>query len=113
MYFLILIFKRVKGGCENNPLIFYSGGAIGWGGGSSSGTTNYNDMTNTPIKNISGTDAVPINLANLNIGHYNLVGAYKYATNSNTYIADSIDVKVTTDEVTKQKVVYYNIIKDN
>lgn len=44
----------------------------------SGGTTNYNELINTPIKNVIGTTLSPIDFSVLNYGNYVLQGKYTY-----------------------------------
>ena len=75
---------------------FYGRGGINGG----SGTSDYNQLINVPIKNIGGETGV-VNLALLQTGHYNLKGAYKVSTESSEEITNHsiLDIIVLNDKV--------------
>lgn len=58
-------------------LSFYGRGTIGSGSGEG-GTTNYNELSNKPITNLTGLTA--INLSSLELGLYNIRGNYIYSS---------------------------------
>lgn len=89
---------------------FYGGGGINSGGG----TDNYNELSNTPIKNIHGIDAgSPIILSGLSYGHYNLTGFYKQDSGSDIQDAqnDAIDVLVIKDKDNGHKTILYHTVE--
>ena len=90
---------------------FYGGPSVGGGGG---GSSDYNDMSNVPIKNITGTSANRfINFAGLDAGHYNLKGYYKKDSQSELQnVSEFIDLTVKTDTVTNKKVIQFFTIED-
>ena len=55
---------------------FYGNYSVGGGGGE--GTSNYNELTNKPITNLTGTDSKPIVLGDLFTGEYLIKGTYIY-----------------------------------
>lgn len=89
---------------------FYGRCSIGGGGGS----TDYNDMTNVPIKNLIGTDKTKfINLAGLDPGHYNLKGYYKKDSQDEVqHSPEAIDLLVMVDSVTNKKTIQYLSIQN-
>lgn len=60
---------------------FYGQVSLG-GSGSGGGVSNYNDLSNKPIKNLTGLTA--INLSSLEEGLYNIKGNYIYNTSDTT-----------------------------
>ena len=68
------------------------------GGNGGSGTTNYNELANKPIVNLSGLTA--INFSTLTVGLYNIRGNYIYNSEdgdvktfaSPTFVKDSLDL---------------------
>ena len=90
---------------------FYGTGVIvGSGGGE--GTTNYNDLENKPIINLIGV--LPVDLSILEVGTYNIRGNYKYNENGDTHtFAETHLVQVFQDSVTQNKIVRFDIYKDD
>ena len=90
---------------------FYGGPSTAGGGG---GSSDYNEMTNVPIKNMVGTSSSRfINLAGLDAGHYNLKGYYKKdALSDLENVTDFIDLTVKIDTVTNKKVIQYFTIEN-
>lgn len=84
------------------------------GGGGSTGTTNYNNLINIPIKNLKGTDTNPIVFSDLDYGNYLMSGYYQYNANSLVCI-ESIptNIQVFQDTITLQKVVCFEIFENN
>ena len=69
------------------------------------GVTNYNDLFNKPIQNMTGIDGNPIVISDLVLGNYILRG--KYQINPSGDIIHTDDAKILTiyeDETTHQKV---------
>ena len=93
---------------------FYGNHAISGSGGGSVGTTNYNNLTNVPIKNLKGIDTEPIVFSKLDYGNYLMSGYYQYNINSLVYI-ESIptNIRVFQDSITLQKVVCFEIFENN
>lgn len=44
-----------------------------------SGTFNYDELFNKPIKNLKGTNSTPINISTLESGNYTLIGDYIFS----------------------------------
>ena len=90
---------------------FYGGPSTTGGGG---GSSDYNEMTNVPIKNMIGTSSSRfINLAGLDVGHYNLKGYYKKDSLSDLEnVTDFIDLTVKIDTVTNKKIIQYFTIEN-
>lgn len=83
----------------------------GRGGGTSSGgsgTSNYNELSNKPITNISG-EIAPINLSTLTAGLYNIRGQYIFNAEDDVIKSfnSSTFVKVLLDTVTGDKTVSF------
>jgi hypothetical protein len=76
--------------------------------GSGDGTSDYNQLLNVPVKNITGTEDVPILLATLEPGSYNLNGPFKCGENTDLEVAQNTLVKVLIDSETDQKLVKYD-----
>lgn len=90
---------------------FYGPGGAG-GGGSSA--TDYNNLSNIPIKNIAGSSEYNFyNLMGLDYGNYSLTGYYKTSTTSDLfYTQNPISVSVVKDSETGDKVISYFEIKN-
>ena len=88
---------------------FYGGGGIG-----GSGTSDYNDMTNTPIQNLKGSSQSRfVNLAGVPAGHYNLEGYYKLDSLTPLQNAtEPIDLIVSTDSQTNRTVIQFTSIEN-
>lgn len=93
---------------------FYGNHVISNAGGGSAGTTNYNNLINTPIKNLKGVDSEPIIFSQLDYGNYLMSGYYQYSPNSLVYI-ESIptNIQVFQDTITLQKVVCFETFENN
>jgi hypothetical protein len=84
---------------------FYGNGVgIGTGEG---GTSNYNDLTNKPITNLTGL--TPINLSALTVGLYSIRGKYIFNADDSEIknFASATLVKVVLDTITGDKVVTF------
>lgn len=92
---------------------FYPGIMNGGGGGEGGSSPNYDKIINAPIKNI-GTETSITNLSLLDIGHYNLKGAYKTSEGEEiTHLNEScLDVLVLKDTIKEQKTVYFVTLED-
>lgn len=88
-------------------LSFYGRGIIGSGSGEG-GTTNYNELSNKPITNLTGLTA--INLNSLELGLYNIRGNYIYnSTDTETKtLASPRLLQVLLDSVSGLKVVVFD-----
>lgn len=93
---------------------FYGGASIyGGGNGSGGGTSDYNDLQNVPVKNLTGTESNPVILDSLQEGNYILTGSYKYIT-EDTEIQQitKTEITVTTDIITDEKIISYQYISN-
>ena len=90
---------------------FYGRGGTGGGGG----TSNYDDLRNTPVKNLKGsTQSRYVNLSGLEPGHYSLLGYYKYDASSEMRQAiEPLDLIVYRDEATGRTVAQYFSIEED
>lgn len=90
---------------------FYGPGRAGGGGG---GTSNYNDLSNTPIKNLSGSDTFPIVLTDLAAGTYHASGTTKVKSDDTTseLLTEQL-ITVLYDVETGTKVIKYEYLNDN
>lgn len=80
-------------------------GNYGGGDGSGGGTTNYNELSNKPIINLTGTDNKPIVFGNLATGEYLVKGFYIYNENDdNKKETQLLHLSVSTDETTGEKI---------
>ena len=90
---------------------FYGNYSVGGGGGG--GTSNYNDLTNKPITNLTGTDSKPIVLGGLFTGEYLIKGTYIYnESDENKKETLLLHVSVSLDEVTKERVCKFEKCED-
>lgn len=90
---------------------FYGNGVIvsGSGGG---GTTNYNELDNKPITNLTGI--LPIDFSLLEIGVYNVKGNYKYSSDEETHTwLNSNIVQVFEDTVTGHKILRFDVYEND
>ena len=84
---------------------FYgNGGCVNEGG---SGNSDYNQLQNTPIKNLTGTEGSPINFTNLSFGEYKITGYYIYNLNSEKFNTKSLYISVFEDIETKKKIIKF------
>lgn len=87
---------------------FYGRGS----GTGTSGTSNYNELTNKPITNLTGLTA--INLSTLTIGLYNIRGNYIYNaedTEVKNFTSPTF-VKIMLDAITGDKIVTFDIYEN-
>lgn len=79
---------------------------------SGSGTSNYNELSNKPITNLTGLTA--INLSSLTIGLYNIRGNYVFNAKDGEVksFASPTLVQVLLDTITGDKVVTYDIYEN-
>ena len=73
------------------------------------GSISYNDLRDTPIKNVVGSTAETfINLAGLDVGHYALTGFFKIdSLHEVGQTSATLDVVVRYDEITSKKVILF------
>ena len=86
----------------------------GWStGNSEGGTTNYDDLSNKPIVNLTGTENSPINFSDLEYGNYLIKGFYKYSViDENRQFLSPIMVSVVMDNHTEEKACKYEIVEN-
>ena len=91
---------------------FYGGGYIVVNGGSE-GSSNYNDLVNIPIVNLTGTSMQPVIFSELTFGNYIVTGYRRYNQNDIVYLeATPTYVQVFEDDVTLKKVVRTEIFEN-
>lgn len=91
---------------------FYGNICIGNSSGEG-GTSNYNDLSNLPIKNLMGTNSSPIIFYNLDYGNYLIKGNYKYNLNSDLLKEDTFkNIQIFKDEVTQKKIAKFEIFEN-
>ena len=82
---------------------FYGGGCVVVSGG---GSSNYNDLTNLPIVNLTGTSMQPVVFSELTFGNYMITGYRRYNQNDTVYLETTPTyVQVFEDDVTLKKIV--------
>lgn len=75
------------------------------------GTTNYNELDNRPIINLTGI--LPVDFSSLDVGVYNVTGNYKYGADDTTKTWDAPNmVYVFKDTVTGKKVLRFDVYED-
>lgn len=91
---------------------FYGNGS--WTSSSGgSGTTNYNDLTNQPIINLTGTESSPIALNELDYGIYLIKGLYRYnATDEIKQSSSPLSVQIFEDIATGNKAAKFEVIEN-
>lgn len=86
------------------------GGSSGSGSG---GVSDYNQLSNTPIKNLIGTENSPVDLSALSYGRYNVAGSYMYNSNGEVItLTEQRVFSVYNDSITGEKVVFYDSIQN-
>lgn len=85
-------------------------GNVSYAGGDGS-VSDYNQLSNIPIKNLTGTTAVPILLAALEPGSYNINGTFKCG--ENTSLEEAVNLFVTILGNGEQKTVRYDGYEDD
>lgn len=93
---------------------FYGGGAIMGGSIGGGGTTNYDSLQNTPIKNLTGTEVAPVVLSNLEPGLYKVKGDFKYDKNDteSDSFSTPTELLITTDAETGEKIAYFQYFEN-
>ena len=90
---------------------FYGGGCVIVNG--SGGSSNYNDLMNVPIVNLTGTSMQPVIFSELAFGNYIVTGYRQYNQNDIVYLeATPTYVQVFEDDVTLKKVVRTEIFEN-
>ena len=83
---------------------FYGGGCVVVNGGG--GSSNYNDLMNVPIVNLTGTSMQPVVFSELTFGNYIVAGYRRYNQNDTVYLETTPTyVQVFEDDVTLKKIV--------
>lgn len=82
---------------------FYGNGGVSGGGG----TSDYNQLTNVPVKNITGTEGSPINFELLTFGEYKISGYYKFNSDSEVFNKNVLYVSIFEDNETKKKIIKF------
>ena len=83
---------------------FYGGGCVVVNGGG--GSSNYNDLMNVPIVNLTGTSMQPVVFSELAFGNYIVAGYRRYNQNDTVYLETTPTyVQVFEDDVTLKKIV--------
>ena len=92
-------------------VMFRDGQRIDLDSPSGGGSNNYNELLNTPIKNIAGSSPQNfVSLAGLEYGHYRLTGYYKEDVDNTLQTSSPIELVVTQDEKTGEKLVIYQTV---
>ena len=85
----------------------------GWSiGGSDGGTSDYNDLSNKPITNLTGTESSPVTFSDLGYGNYLIKGFYRYSANDDNRLSSSLLVLITHDEESDGKVAKFDVIEN-
>lgn len=75
------------------------------------GTTNYNELDNRPIINLTGV--LPVDFSSLGVGVYNVTGNYKYGADDATKTWDAPNmVYVFKDTATGKKVLRFDVYEN-
>ena len=91
---------------------FYGNVSAVGGSGSGSGTNNYDELLNLPIKNLTVTTMSPVNFGVLNYGNYILKGKYTY----NGVVYDALApklVQVFQDSQTGKRIIKFELFEEN
>lgn len=83
---------------------FYGNGGISSGSG---GTSDYNQLTNIPIKNMTGTEGSPVNFSLLSFGQYKITGYYIFNKDSEVFNSNTLYISIFEDNETKKKIVKF------
>ena len=90
---------------------FYGGGCVVVNGGS--GSSDYNDLVNAPIQNLTGTSIQPVVFSELDFGNYSITGYRRYNQNDTVYLEPTPTfVQVFEDEITSKKIVRTEIFEN-
>lgn len=75
------------------------------------GTTNYNELDNRPIINLTGV--LPVDFSSLDVGVYHVTGNYKYGADDVTKTWNTPNmVYIFKDTVTGKKVLRFDVYED-
>lgn len=91
---------------------FYGHGWCTGGGESGGGTTDYNDLSNKPIVNLTGTESSPVTFSDLEYGNYLIKGFYRYSANDESKQSISLSVIITQDQESDDKVAKFEVIEN-
>ena len=90
---------------------FYGGGCVVVNGGG--GSSNYNDLMNVPIVNLTGTSMQPVVFSELAFGNYIVAGYRRYNQNDTVYLETTPTyVQVFEDDVTLKKIVRTEVFEN-
>lgn len=90
---------------------FYGGGCVVVNG--SGGSSNYNDLINVPIVNLTGTSMQPVVFSELTFGNYIVTGYRRCNQNDTVYLETTPTyVQVFEDDVTLKKIVRTEIFEN-
>lgn len=89
---------------------FYGHGWCTTGG--ESGTSNYDDLLNKPIVNLTGTETLPVIFSDLGYGNYLIKGFYRYVANDVNKQTINLSVKIVQDQETDKKVAKFEIVEN-
>ena len=82
--------------------------------GGSGGTTNYNELENKPIINLTGLPNNPIDLSKLQPGEYILKGYYKYNNiDEDIKFNRTLKFSVVEDPISEQKNIFFTTTENN
>lgn len=84
-----------------------TGGSEGGGG-----TTDYNDLSNKPIVNLTGTESSPVTFSDLEYGNYLIKGFYRYSASDESKQSISLSVTITQDQESNSKVAKFEVIEN-
>ena len=84
----------------------------GWSTGGSGGTSDYNDLSNKPITNLTGTETSPVIFSDLGYGNYLIKGFYRYSADDDNRKINSLSVLITQDDETDEKVAKFEVIEN-
>ena len=91
---------------------FYGGGCVVVNGGG--GSSNYNDLMNVPIVNLTGTSMQPVVFSELAFGNYIVAGYRRYNQNDTVYLETTPTyVQVFEDDVTLKKIVRTEVFENS
>lgn len=84
----------------------------GWSTSGSGGTSDYNDLSNKPITNLTGTETSPVIFSDLGYGNYLIKGFYRYSADDDNRKINSLSVLITQDDETDEKVAKFEVIEN-
>jgi hypothetical protein len=89
-------------------------GNYGGTGGGAGGTSDYNDLSNKPLINITGSSTSPVVLNTLNYGCYMIKGSFVYTAKDTDVKTVSYQnyIEITQDTVSGRKVANFSTFED-